>query len=145
MNNIAIRRAEDKDVELVYRSICKLEEMTFNYKNFETLYCQNLTNRSIICLVAVSGSQLVIGFISVHVQTLLHHCGQVAEIQELFVEEGFRQMNIGRELIQSAEKILREQHCMLLEVTAQLKRNQTHDFYTKAGFAHSHKKFTKSL
>ena len=142
---ITIRISHENDIKHIYKFICALEETQFDYTQFEILYHQNLNNPSIIYQVALSDTNLVIGFISVHIQTLLHHCGKVAEIQELFVEEGFRQLGVGCKLIQSAENKLQAQGCLEWEVTAQVKRAETHAFYKNAGFAYTHKKFTKYL
>jgi (aminoalkyl)phosphonate N-acetyltransferase len=140
-----IRVAEEKDIPAVYNFVCLLEETGFNYNDFEIICCRNITNRDYYYLVAQSAAGAVIGFISCHTQSLLHHCGKVAEIQELFVDDKYRKLGIGIALLKALEEKLLANNCFLFEVTAQNKREQTHRFYKDNGFIQSHQKFTKQL
>jgi PhnO protein len=142
---VRIRAANETDIPSLYHFICSLEETSFDYDTFEAICRQNINTASCIYLVATTATATLTGFLSVHTQYLLHHCGKVAEIQELFVEEKYRKLGIGRDLVNTAEKILFERNCLLIEVTAQTKRPDTHRFYESMGFINSHKKFTKDL
>ena len=139
-----VRRAEEKDLLTIYNFICILEDTKFNYSQFEKIFRENIINSNYFYYVAVNDDK-IIGFISCHTQYLLHHCSKVAEIQELFVNETYRGKGIGRLLINQLEKELKKSDCLLIEVTAQNKRLQTHLIYENIGFTCSHKKFTKSL
>src|ERR1700733_11203727 len=94
-----IRSAGEKDVLSVYDFVCFLEETTFSYIAFELIFKANIYNENYYYLVAESDSGSIIGYISCHVQNLLHHCGKVAEIQELFVVEKYRNLGIGKLLV----------------------------------------------
>lgn len=48
-------------------------------------YNANILNSSISCFV-YEENYAILGFISLHVQTLLHHTGSIGEIQE-FIED----------------------------------------------------------
>ena len=89
----------------------------------------------------------VIGFLSCHGQPLLHHLSIVYEIQELVVENEYKGQQIGTKLIDFLERLLLENttEMVLLEVTANKKREQSHNFYKKNGFAETHFKFTKTI
>jgi (aminoalkyl)phosphonate N-acetyltransferase len=95
--------------------------------------------------IAESHEREALGFISCHIQNLLHHCGKVAEIQELFVRQENRAEGIGQALVKFVEQELIALNCISFEVTAQNKRLQTHDFYKKMGFEQTHLKFTKAI
>jgi PhnO protein len=86
-----------------------------------------------------------LGFISCHIQNLLHHCGKVAEIQELFIKQAFRGQKIGEQLVKFIEQELIALNCVSIEVTAQNKRIHTHTFYKKMGFDQTHLKYTKAI
>lgn len=142
---IHIRKATAVDKEGIYRFICLLEEAVFDEGLFETYYLENICNPHNIYLVAeeINNSKLV-GYISCHGQILLHHLGFVYEIQEMFVDDGYRNWGIGKALIQKLQESL-PVNCKSLEVTAQNKRLASHAFYEATGFIASHLKFTKIL
>jgi PhnO protein len=147
---IKIRKATQNDKLAVYDLICQLENTVFEYSLFEKFYFLNLQNPTIIYLVAelvTENEGKVIGFLSCHGQSLLHHLSIVYEIQELVVENEFKGQNIGTKLINFLEQLLlekiEENETLFLEVVANKKRTQSHNFYKKNGFAETHFKFTK--
>lgn len=137
-----IRPVKESDLPYIYRFICTLEDNLFDQTIFESIFNKNILHKDYYYYIAESEGNIV-GYISCHTQYLLHHCGKVAEIQELFVEETYRNCGIGKLLLTHLEKILVTEGGVSLEVTAQNKRQQTHQFYERYGFACSHKKFVK--
>src|ERR1700694_5013883 len=107
--SITVRPAEPADAMTIFQFICALEEAAFDYIVFERHYMANIRNENYIYLVAVNETNAVIGYISCHGQILLHHCGKVFEIQELFVAGAFRRMGVGQLLMQSLEEELSRQ------------------------------------
>jgi len=142
---ILIRKAILNDAEVIYKFICSLESTAFDFDLFVTLFNENLKNKRNLYFVAEDTNlSKIIGYISCHGQILLHHLGLVYEIQEMFVEETYRNQGIGKALIQHLESSLPD-NCKSFEVTAQNKRISTHEFYQVHGFKSSHLKFTKSF
>jgi len=140
-----IRKVEQKDMLTVYEQICLLEEFIFNINVFENIFNHNIKDENVLYYLAESHEREALGFISCHIQNLLHHCGKVAEIQELFVRQENRAEGIGQALVKFVEQELIALNCISFEVTAQNKRLQTHDFYKKMGFEQTHLKFTKAI
>jgi PhnO protein len=140
-----IRKVEQKDMLTVYEQICLLEELTFNINTFENIFNHNIEDKNILYYMAESHEGEALGFISCHIQYLLHHCGKVAEIQELFVRLENRSQKVGANLVKFVEQELIALNCVSIEVTAQNKRLQTHDFYKKMGFDQTHLKYTKAI
>lgn len=150
VDTIKIRKATQNDNLAIYDLICQLENTVFEYSLFEKFYFLNLQNPTIIYLVAelvIENEGKVIGFLSCHGQNLLHHLSIVYEIQELVITTEQRGNNVGTKLIKFLEKSLLEitKETLLLEVTTNKKRIQTHKFYKKNGFAETHFKFTKLI
>ena len=145
INNLRIRKVIENDMLTVYEQICLLEDFTFNINEFEKIFIRNMNNENILYYLAESLDGEAFGFISCYIQPLLHHCGKVAEIQELFVKQEFRGQKVGAQLLKFIEQELIALDCISFEVTAQNKRLDTHEFYTKMGFNQSHLKFTKKL
>jgi len=145
ISEMIIRRVEIKDMLTVYEQICELEEITFNINDFQNIFIHNIRDENKIYLLAEDNTGLCLGLISCHIQNLLHHCGKVAEIQELFVDQNYRGLGIGGKLINHMEEMLKELDCVSFEVTAQNKRQDTHEFYKNNKFNATHLKFTKNI
>ena len=140
-----IRRAEKKDLTVIYSFLCDLEECNFDISVFENIFYTNLKDEKNIYLVAENESAHIIGYISCHGQLLLHHCDWVFEIQEFYVENNFRKLGVGSALMTALEKEIANLHHSLIEVTANKSRLATHKFYMGKGFEETHKKFSKSI
>lgn len=97
--SLLTRKATLTDTPSVYRLICALEDTHFAEISFNKLYQENLAVNHVEYFVAEIDGQ-VVGFASVHINLLLHHCGKVAEIQELVVNDQYRNQQIGRQLVQ---------------------------------------------
>lgn len=139
-----IRKAVEMDMLTVYEQICILEGMRLNRNDFIKIYFTNIQNQNILYYLAETKEGKCVGFISCHIEFLLHHCGKVAEIQELVVDEAYRSLGIGALLLQQIENEIISRHCVLLEVTTRKTRLRAHQFYEKNGFSPSHFKFTKT-
>ena len=136
-----IRKSISEDALSVYEFICELEDATFNYHAFCYIFEEYLVNPLTFCFTASENNQ-VIGFISCKLQNLLHHCGQVGEIQEFFVRKEFRNKGIGRLLMNEVFTLTNELNLKCLEVTFNCKRTNNVSVYESMGFKLSHHKLT---
>lgn len=93
-------------------------------------------------LVAEDQSE-VIAFISLHRFEFLHAQGKIGRITAFCVEERYRSKGVGKLLLAAAEKHLIEQGCTKLEVTSNLARERTHQFYLQNGYVIDSKRFVK--
>ncbi|MEJ1238779.1 GNAT family N-acetyltransferase [Chryseolinea sp. T2] len=87
----------------------------------------------------------VVGFISLHCFDKFHSEGMTARITALCVHEKVRDMGIGGALLAAAEKYLTDNGCREIEVTTNMRRALTPDFYRKHGYAEHSRHFIKSL
>jgi PhnO protein len=143
--NYKIRTAAAHDVDTVFSFISHLEERTFDFNRFKEKFSDNLDNPDIIYLVSENEQDDVIAFISCHGQNLLHHEGQVFEIQEMYVARNYRDLGIGKALFAALLDKLAKSDCESLEVTTHVKRADAKRFYLKLGFVQTHLKFVKEL
>src|SRR5436190_22438959 len=102
MEKIIIRNVTIDDFEVIYGFINELESCIFDKATQRQLFIENISNSNNIYLVALSGKNIN-GFISCHIQNLLHHGGPVGEIQELFVAPSKRSLGIGKKLVDSVK------------------------------------------
>lgn len=141
---IKLRKAKIHDSNNVYGLICQLVGFEFDKKSFEATFEKNLSHSSVNYWV-IESNQSVIGFVSLHIQELLHHQKKVAEVQELCVDEKFTGMGFGKLLLDEAIQEAERQNCEIIELAASNKRVEAHRFYEREGWERSHFKFTKKL
>ncbi|MBC8882846.1 GNAT family N-acetyltransferase [Flavobacterium piscinae] len=102
--NCLIRPVSETDFEAVYQFINALEDFVFPKASQQAIFLENLSNPKHIFLLAEI-NQIPVGFISCHVQNLIHHGGLVGEIQEMFVLEQYRSKQIGKQLLDELKKL----------------------------------------
>src|SRR5688572_25890434 len=122
-----IRRANSGDLHPVYQFLCELEDRVFELDSFRERYEYNLASVDNIYLVAENRNGLL-GLLTCHGQTLLHHTGKMYEIQELIVSDKARSMGIGKALVDHLEKELEGRDYEMLEVASNIKRTRAHAF-----------------
>ena len=141
---ISIRPATADDCATIYAFLCDLEEMILNNTAFRAVFRRNLADHCIRYRVAEHDGQLV-GFVSCHIQYLLHHTGKVGEIQEFYVRPEKRNQRIGHQLVDYLEEMAKREGLVNLEVTTNQKRTDTVRFYEQTGFTLSHRKLVKKI
>ena len=142
--NISIRKATSDDLESIYILICELEEKHLDGELFEITFLKNINDPDIHYLVAVLNNRIV-GFLSLHVQHILHHSKPTCELQELNIKSELRGSGIGAMLMKEAERIAYELHLEEIELTTKIHRDRAQAFYKKLGYIHTHNKFVKKL
>lgn len=143
-NTPSIRPAKWTDVLVVYAFLCELEEAPLDQTKFWAVFRRNLANPDVHYLVAEQVGSIV-GFVSCHIQDLLHHNGKVAEIQELFVCPEHRNARVGGHLLDAVTALASREGCVNLEVTTNQRRTDAIRFYERAAFQRSHYKLVKPI
>ncbi|RAR46952.1 GNAT family N-acetyltransferase [Flavobacterium lacus] len=138
--NCHVRHATVTDFETVYHFINELEDFVFPREQQHEIFLENLANLKHIFLIAEINKNPV-GFLSCHVQNLIHHGGLVGEIQEMFVDANYRSHGIGKQLLDELKIIAKKRNFLQIEVTSGFKRGKAHVFYEREGFPNTHKKF----
>ena len=139
-----IREATLNDKDQIYRLLVVLEETTPDPKCFSDIYESNLSNPTIFYYVYERDYE-ILGFISIHIQQLLHHTSKIAEIQELIVEPTLRYQGIGKRLFQKVKEVSIENDCTQIEVCCNQRRTSSHKFYQSLGMTNNHYKFCLPL
>lgn len=129
---------------IVYEFLCDLEATKLDYNHLRSVFEQNLTNPMVHYLVA-EWTGVVVGFISCHVQYLLHHTGKVGEIQELYVQPDYRNQRVGHQLMAALDALAVREGLVSLEVTTNQKRTDTIRFYEREHFSRTHFKLVKPI
>lgn len=142
--NTIIREANSNDYESVYSLICDLEGQQMDKESFKTIYSKNLSDPNIYYLVADKDNS-VVGFISLHVQHILHHTKPTCELQELIINPSLRSSGIGGLLMKEVEKIAQKLNLEEIELTTKIHRERAQAFYRNLGYIHTHNKYVKKL
>lgn len=137
-----IRKAGPGDLEAVYHMICALRDETMDRDVFSRVYLHNLNHPDCFYCMAVTENE-PIGFISLHIQQLLHHNGAVGEVQEFYINPGYRGMGLGKLLMNAVITHAKAEELTSLEVASNKKRTENVAVYEKLGFTLSHNKFTR--
>ena len=139
-----IINASPKHLEVVYRLICELEDAKIDREDFAQVYLDNINNHDVYYLLAVKEDD-VVGFASLHVQKLLHHCAKIGEIQEIIIDRKQQGLGIGSMLFNKIVEIAESNECLQLEVCCSIARELSHKFYLNHGMEKSHYKFTRAI
>ena len=144
MNDIEIRPSELRDLYIVYELICDLEDTKLDFEAFKSIYNANIRNAEILYLIA-EYNETVVGFLSIHVQRILHHSKPTCELQELNVFNEYRSMGVGTKLMHEAERIAKDLGLEEIELTTKVFRKRAQEFYFRLGYQNTHLKFVKKL
>jgi PhnO protein len=139
-----LRRATAQDTAAIRLLLEELEEQVYPAAIFNDFFAKNLAREGVFYWLVEMGGQAV-GFISLHIQPLLHHLGLVAEIQELIITAAHQGKGLGQLLLGAARAEARAQGCVNLEVTCNQKRQAAHRFYEANGLRPTHLKFVEVL
>lgn len=139
-----IIRATIDHLNVVYDLVCELENECLDEDDFSRIFRENMNNSDVYYLLAVDESNIV-GFASLHIQKLLHHCAHIGEIQEIVVSKKQQCSGIGSALFKSIKQMAVLNRCLQLEVCCNQAREKGRQFYLKQGMKETHSKFSYSL
>ncbi len=139
-----IRNCNEKDIEELYELICELESERFNYKKFEEAYKNKIKDEKNHYFLGIEDNH-IIGFISLIIDYQLHHASKVATVEELIINNKYRNNGIGTMLLNKAIECARANNCVIIELTSNFSRQRAHKFYEKNGLKKESYKFKMNL
>jgi len=151
INRIKIRKSTIKDYEDILRLIKQLEPRFTNdhMKIAEKIFNKIVEKENYLNKVAIlsreGDKKRVVGFISLSFNFTIHDLGLVATINELVIDENYRNKRIGSILLKNAIEEAKYRDCVEIEVSSSLERVDAHQFYKKYGFKEVGKFFSKEL
>ncbi|MFX1519828.1 MAG: GNAT family N-acetyltransferase [Promethearchaeota archaeon] len=95
-------------------------------------------------ILAESGRQ-IIGFLDLTFRKTLFYRGWAMLIEDLNVDENYRRIGIGSQLVRLAEDIAQQRGCHGIELNSDLYRKETHHFWEALGFECKAYQFRKAL
>ncbi|HEV2291905.1 MAG TPA: GNAT family N-acetyltransferase, partial [Gemmatimonadales bacterium] len=82
---------------------------------------------------------------TLHLTPELHRARPIGRVTALVVDESVRGSGVGAEMMEEAERILREDGAGLLELTSNMRRVDAHRFYERLGYQKTSFRFAKEL
>ena len=96
-------------------------------------------------LVAASGTEPILGFISIHYIPQIALEGDFARISYFCVANSSRSQGVGRKLEEEATRLAVLRGCDRIEVHCHTRRSDAHRFYYRQGYVESPKYLMKPL
>jgi (aminoalkyl)phosphonate N-acetyltransferase len=140
----SVRDVVGDDLLNIYNLICDLEDEKMDFSFFEKVFRENLNDSNVYYFAAVA-ENCIIGFISLHIQRILHHNNSTGEIQELIISPHFQGLGVGTMLMQKVESLARDLKLEELEITTRVYRERAQIFYKQLGYLGTHYKFVKKF
>ncbi len=128
----SVREADAGDVNRIYELIVDLEQTSINREHFQEAFRYNLSIQGVYYFVYEDKGE-ILGFVSLHIQRLLHHAASVGEIQEIIVDKRERGSGIGKMLYDKVMEVSVQQGCQQLEVCCSQRNATGCSFYASQG------------
>ena len=139
-----IRKLELKDLEEVFELLDELYENKIEYSIFVEKYKSSLKDDNFYGIVATEDSK-VVGVLIARAINRLAKRKNILFIDDLIVNEKYRNTGIGKLLIQNAVDYAVSIDCESLELTSLISNTNAHRFYENNGFEKRQYKFKKHL
>ena len=139
-----IRKIKLEYLDSVFELLDELYANKIEYSNFAQKYKDSLRDNSFYGIVAI-GENKVVGVLISRVINRLAKKDNILFIDDLIVNQKFRNTGIGKLLIQTATTYAISRDCGALELTSMLQNVNAHRFYENNGFEKRQYKFKKNL
>lgn len=96
-------------------------------------------------LIVAELQNQVVGMVSLDFMFYLPLGRETCRITALVVDERWRKMQVGRELLRFAEGLARREGSVRIELTTAAQRTDAHRFYAASGYIQSSLRFVKNL
>lgn len=139
--NIKYRDADSKDEKDVF-SLAKLLATSFTpmEDEFSKIYSSLMSDKNVDLIVAQNGSKLI-GYILAFHHPTFYANGVISWVEELFVLEDHRGLNIGRGLMEKVENLAIQRGSKLVALATR----RASEFYKAIGYEESASYFKKTL
>jgi GNAT superfamily N-acetyltransferase len=144
-NEIVIRSADDRDVERI-TFLCEQLGYEVTRSQIQQRLKKLQSDERHVIYVATLSTGKVVGWIHAHQCDLMIVPTQ-AIVLGVVVDENYRRLGIGKQLMASIEKWARETNCDAVLLRSNILRKEAHIFYEKIGYSNSKQSlvFSKSI
>lgn len=134
------------DIEQVFELSNQLENYSLTFESFRSCFYEIVSlNNHLLYGIKMDKMDKIVGYIHLRLEKQLHHAGLVVEILELVIDDQYRSQRLGKRLLDFATSYSISIGACQLELTTNIDRNRTHQFYFREGFSQTSYKFVKNL
>ncbi len=139
-----IRKIVLNDLDEIFNLLNQLYKNQLNYEKFKEIYKMKLNDKNSYYIVAIENNK-IIGVLTSELQIKLHRAKKQSFIEDLIVDESYRNRGIGKALLQNAVDYAKNNDCEVIELTSYINNEKSHKFYQNNGFNKNSYKFKKYL
>lgn len=139
-----IRKIVLNDLDEIFNLLNQLYKNQLNYEKFKEIYKMKLNDKNSYYIVAIENNK-IIGVLTSELQIKLHRAKKQSFIEDLIVDESYRNRGIGKALLQNAVNYAKNNDCEVIELTSYINNEKSHKFYQNNGFNKNSYKFKKYL
>ena len=139
-----IRKMKLEDLDSVFELLNELYENKIEYSKFAQKYKESLKDSNFYGIVAIKEYK-VVGVLISRVINRLAKKKNILFIDDLIINKKYRNIGIGKLLIQNANTYAISKDCGALELTSMIQNVNAHRFYENNGFEKKQYKFKKHL
>lgn len=143
--NVNIRQAERKDFDSLLRlnlalfryesTFTQTYNLDWTYSPIGRAYFAARIENGLVYIAEISDH--VFGYLCASIQSFPYRSvNPICEIENMFIEESYRSLGIGVQLIEALKKELKKQHIQRMKVGALAQNSDGVRFYQKNGFEH---------
>jgi GNAT superfamily N-acetyltransferase len=136
-----IREAEEKDASI----LSKLLEQLGYPTTVEDSITRILLHKKEDYKLLIGVADQPIGFIALHWYNAIHHPRPIGRVVAFCIDERYRGKGLGSQLLKHAEDFFADKKCVKIELTSNLKRKESHDYYLHKGYRQVSMHFVKVL
>lgn len=140
-----MQNATKEDFEEVFQLLKQLwPDKKLNKEDLQRMFHESLKDPKQEYIVARYEKKIV-GFVSLTIRNSLWQEGNLGHVDELIVDEKFRNKGMGTKLLKKIIKISKEKKCKRIELDSAFHRKEAHKFYESLGFENRAYLFSKDL
>ena len=128
-----IRKIKLEDMDDVFRLLNELYKNKIQYDKFKEIYIQKLNDVNSYYIVAVI-DQKIVGVLISELQVQIHRSKKRGYIEDLIVDENYRNQGIGKSLLENAINYAKDNDCEVVDLSSYITNDNAHRFYEKNGF-----------
>lgn len=137
-----IREAEEKDAEVLS---LLLAQLGYPAPIDESLRRIDHYRKDGYRLMMGQVENRCIGFIALHWYHAVHHPRPIGRVVAFCIDETYRSKGLGSQMLRFAEDFFQTKKCVKVELTSNLRRKESHEYYFRKGYQQTSMHFVKYL